>query len=130
MPVVPVTALYAGILAFLYFGLAYMVIRGRHRSGISLGSGGDARFERTVRAHGNFAEYVPLTLLLMGLAELNGSAPVYIHLLGSVLLAGRLLHGWCFVFTAKNLPVRVIGMVLTFTAMVGGAGLGIAAYLG
>lgn len=130
MPLVPITAFHAGVLALLYFALAFMVIRGRRQMHISIGTGGDPRFERAVRAHGNFSEYVPFTLLLMGLAELNGVAALYLHLLGSTLLAGRLLHGWCFVFSARNLPVRVAGMVLTFSALIAGALFGIGAMAG
>lgn len=121
MPSIHVTALYAGILALLYVLLAAVVIRGRRQLAISLGSGSNTRFERTIRGHGNFAEYVPLALLLMALAEINGNPPAVIHTLGAVLLAGRLLHAWCFVFTARNLNARVLGMVLTLGTIFSGA---------
>ncbi len=45
-----------------------------------------------IRAHGNFAEYVPLTLLLMALCELAGVGALWLHLGGVLLLAGRILH--------------------------------------
>jgi uncharacterized membrane protein YecN with MAPEG domain len=45
-----------------------------------------------IRAHGNFAEYVPLTLLLMALCELAGVGALWLHLGGGLLLAGRILH--------------------------------------
>ena len=68
-----VTPVYAGILAFMYLYLAFAVIRRRYRDHISLGDGGDASFLRTMRAHGNFAEYVPIALLLMAMAELGAT---------------------------------------------------------
>jgi uncharacterized membrane protein YecN with MAPEG domain len=121
MPPIHVTALYAGILALLYVLLAAAVIRGRRELAISLGSGSNTRFERTIRGHGNFAEYVPLALLLMALAEINGYPPAIIHTLGAVLLVGRLLHAWCFIFTARNLNARLLGMVLTLATIISGA---------
>lgn len=130
MPVVPLTSLYAGLLAGLYLALAFTVIRGRNQLGISLGSGGDERFERTIRAHGNFAEYVPFALLLMALAELNGAPSAAIHAIGTLLICGRVAHGWCFVFTTRNLKARVAGMVMTFSAVLLGAGFGVRAALG
>jgi uncharacterized membrane protein YecN with MAPEG domain len=117
-----VTPIYAGLLAFLYLFLTASVIRQRRRQGISLGDGGDAGFLRKLRAHGNFAEYVPLALLLMALAELAGAGAATLHAVGALLLAGRLVHGWCFLFTARNLAARVAGMAMTLAAIAIGGG--------
>jgi len=112
-----VTPVYAAFLAFLYLYLAYAVIRLRFREHISLGDGGNAAFLRTIRAHGNFAEYVPLALLLMMMAELAGAGAGILHLIGALLFAGRIAHGWCFLFTARNLNARVAGMAMTLIAI-------------
>ena len=63
-----VTPLYAGLLALLFLVLSWRVIQFRQR-GISLGDGGDPRMLRLIRGHANFAEYVPLILLMMGFLE-------------------------------------------------------------
>ena len=42
------------------------------RLGVGVGFGGDASLERAMRAHGNFAEYVPLCLVPMYLTEAHG----------------------------------------------------------
>ena len=110
------------MLAFLYLFLTFSVIRQRRQKDISVGDGGDARFLRKVRAHGNFAEYVPLALILMALAELAGAAALTLHAVGGLLLAGRLAHGWCFLFTERNMPARVAGMVMTIAAVAIGGG--------
>lgn len=122
MPTLAVTPVYAGLLAFLYLFLTFSVIRQRRRQSVSLGDGGDAGFLRKIRAHGNFAEYVPLALILMALAELAGAGAVTLHAVGALLLVGRLVHGWCFLFTARNLAARVAGMVMTLTAIGVGGG--------
>lgn len=44
------------------------------------------------------------------------------HAVGALLLAGRLAHGWCFLFTARNVPARVAGMVMTIAAVAIGGG--------
>ena len=49
----------------------------------------------------NFAEYVPLILLMMGLLELSHYPAYLLHGLGIVLVAGRLLHGYALSFTEK-----------------------------
>jgi uncharacterized membrane protein YecN with MAPEG domain len=65
----PITALFAGLLAPLYIVLALRVIGLRRSAGVALGDGGDPWLTRRMRVHANFAEYAPFTLLLMGLAE-------------------------------------------------------------
>jgi len=93
MPVA-ITALYAGLAGLLLLVLAWLVIRARWRYKVSLGVGTEPGMERAVRVHANFVEYVPLTLLLMALAEANGAPDLALHAGGTVLLASRLLHAW------------------------------------
>ena len=111
-----VTALYAGLLAPLYLFLTYRVIRFRRGRRVDLGDGGDRLLQRYLRGHANFAEYVPLGLLLLLLLELGGWPGWLLHLLGLMLLGGRLAHAWSFSAAELRLPSRTAGMVLT-TAM-------------
>lgn len=112
-----ITALYAGLLALLFFGLSVVVIRRRGSEKVSLGGGGKAPLERAIRGHANFAEYVPLILILMGIMELSEVAAWRLHLMGGLLLVGRLMHGYCFAFT-ESLPfARTGGVLLTFLAL-------------
>ncbi|MCB1538876.1 MAG: MAPEG family protein [Rhodospirillales bacterium] len=119
-----VTGLYAGILALVYAVLSFQVVRARIRLGVSFGDNGDTALIRTVRTHGNFAEYAPFTLLLMGLYELQAGSLYVLHGVGVILLAGRFLH----ILGLKRdiMPARAIGTVLTLGLM---AGLGIALIL-
>jgi uncharacterized membrane protein YecN with MAPEG domain len=45
-----------------------------------------------MRRHANFAEWVPLALMLIALLELNGVSTRAIHSLGAALVIARLLH--------------------------------------
>ncbi len=88
----PVTSLYAALLALIYVALSARVIRQRRAARVSLGSGGDAGLERVARVHANFAEYVPLALLLLLLTELSGLPRWLLHAAGAALVAARLAH--------------------------------------
>lgn len=125
-----ITLLYAGLLSLWFFVLSVRVIRSRQGGGVSLGDGGNLSLQRRIRAHGNFAEYVPLALLLMALLETSGSPVWLLHALGVALFAGRLLHGYALSFTEKFMAGRVLGTVLTFAVIVVAAGFGICKGLG
>ena len=108
----PITALYAGLLAILLTGLAFRVshLRGRMRAG--LGDANDTTLQRAIRVHGT--EYVPLALILLAVLELNGTAGWLLHILGSVLLVGRCLHAWGLNASSGATPPRVIGTAATW----------------
>ena len=93
-----VTPFYAGLLALLFFVLSVKVVL-RRQGGITLGDGGDKKMLRVIRGHGNFAEYVPLILLLMAMLEIGHTSTYVLHALGIALLAARLLHGYALSFT-------------------------------
>jgi uncharacterized membrane protein YecN with MAPEG domain len=116
-----VTLLYASLLTLWFIILSVRVIRYRGTASISLGDGGDPILQRRIRGHGNFVDYAPLALILMGLLEFAGAGTVLLHTIGGLLMVGRLAHGWALSFTEGNVPARVGGMVLTFAALVIGA---------
>lgn len=117
-----VTPFYAGLLGLLYLLLAANVIRTRRAAGVNLGSGGDELLERRIRAHGNFAEYAPMGLVLIGVLELAGaSPPMVLHGLGIALVAGRVLHGWALSSLTKRPVARVGGMIMTLTVIASAA---------
>lgn len=119
-----VTPIYAGALAIWFLVLSIRVVLGRMGPGNpSLGDGGNPMMLRRIRGHGNFAEYVPLALLLMGFLELSGQAKWQLHTLGAMLLAGRLLHGYALAFTKSFAFGRTAGIALTFLTLLAGGGL-------
>ena len=121
----PVTTLTAALLALIYVVLAALVIRGRMRERTGLGAGHSAVAmgqEHTapllvaIRAHANFGEYVPLALILMGLAEMGRSPRPLLLGVGAMLVVGRLLHPYGLARPAPN-PYRALGAVLTIAAI-------------
>lgn len=89
---VPITALYAGLCAVLLLGLAARVIRLRWKLRVGLGDGGERPLHKAMRVHGNAAEYVPITLLLLLVAELDHSSPTLLHVCGATFVFARVLH--------------------------------------
>ncbi len=109
-----VTPLYAGLLALWFLILSVRVIRTRGSEKIFIGDGGNTRVARIIRAQANFAEYVPLALIMMAMLELTHHSIYLLHALGILLLVARLLHGYAFSFTQHFLFGRVGGAGLTF----------------
>jgi len=118
-----ITPLYAGALAIWYLALSYRVVQKRAH-GVSLGDGGDTELLSRIRGHGNFAEYVPLLLLLLAMLEYGGGHPPWLlHLLGATLLVARLLHGISLSYTRKWKFGRFYGTLLTFILLLALGGL-------
>lgn len=108
-----VTPLYTGLLALLYLVLSYRIIILRGQ-GVSFGDGGNPVLLRRIRAHGNFAEYVPLIIIMIGILELSHLPEIILHVLGITLLIARLLHAYALSFRASFKFGRFWGTTLTF----------------
>lgn len=113
----PITALYASLLVPLFLILASRVIRARRGARVAVGDGGDTSLMRRMRVQANFAEYVPLALLLLALAESLGSNLWLMHGLGIALLVGRLVHAFGMSQTEEEFTFRIVGVVTTFWMM-------------
>ncbi len=115
IPVI-VTA-YAAVLAFIYIALSLRVIRARQSAKVAIGSRGDVRLERKMRAHANFAEYVPFALLLVSFVEMQGMPAWFINLLCLALVAGRIVHAYGVSQERENFRLRIAGMAATFVVL-------------
>ena len=89
----PITSLYAGILGLLLVALSIrVVVVVRGKGNVGYGDGGQPSFATVVRGQGNFIEYVPLAIILMGIIELGGAGKTLLHALGAALVVARVLH--------------------------------------
>ena len=107
------TAIYAAILTFVYVKLTLNVINLRRQNEVSLGDGGREDLQQAIRSHGNFAEYVPLGLILLGCLEANHIHWTIVLLLGGVFTTGRLFYAKAFLKATPNMDLRVKGMKFT-----------------
>lgn len=114
----PITPLYAALLGLIFIVLSVYTIRMRRRHRVAVGDGDHALLRRAIRVHANFAEYVPLALLLIYFVELDGGAVLRVHVLGGALICGRLLHAWGVSKERENFRYRTAGIILTFGVII------------
>ncbi len=107
-----VTAFYGIWMGLLLVWLAIQVIKQRRKHRIAYADGGDQALMIARSAHSNAAEYIPIILILMGLAEINQAPQLIIHICGGILILGRVCHAYGIL--KEKLKFRVRGMVLTF----------------
>ncbi len=113
-----ITPFYAAFLGLGFVTLSVLTLRLRRRFKIPLGDDGNKQLLRAIRVHSNFAEYVPFSVILIFMAELQNAPSVLIHILCSCLLIGRLSHAWGVSQNIENFKFRVFGMAMTFTTLV------------
>jgi hypothetical protein len=115
-----ITLATAGALGLVYLVLSARVIQGRFQHQVSLGDGGQKDMLARIRSHGNFSEYVPFVLILLGLLELSGANRTVLAVAGAALVAFRILHAIGVPRKAPN-PFRVLGTIGTFLLLLGGS---------
>jgi uncharacterized membrane protein YecN with MAPEG domain len=109
------TAPYFAAIGFLTIVHALRVIRLRRQHKVSLGDGGNQDLLVAMRVFGNHAEYAPFGLVMLLALEFI-SAPVwFLHLVGTTLVLGRVMHASALPKTNRKL--RVAGMLFTFTSI-------------
>ncbi len=89
------------------------VIRYRRKNLISVGDAGDKVLLQRMRAQGNCAEYAPIGILLVLIAEIQNAPPVVLHIMGLMLVGGRIAHAIGFSRHPQIMKLRVLGMILT-----------------
>lgn len=119
MPDLTVTCVTAAIAVLMQFTMTGMTGMRRSATGTALGHGDDETLLRRIRAHGNFTETVPLALIMLGLLETNAVGSQWLWGYAASLLGGRLIHA--FSILRGLLPLRPVGMMMTFAPMISGA---------
>ncbi len=112
-----VTALYGALNALFNIFLANNVSSLRRKHKVGLGQGEAPEMLVAIRAHANNAEFVPLAIVMMLLAEMCGAKSWTLHLYGGLLLAARVAHWIGLPRKAPN-PFRFGGTAITWTGIV------------
>lgn len=113
-----ITPIYAAVLGLGFVVLSLLTIRLRRKFKIALGDDKNQQLTRAIRVHSNFAEYVPMSLILIYMNESIGAPVFLIHILGMSLLIGRLAHAWGVSQSEENFKFRVFGMAATFNTLI------------
>ena len=113
LPITSFTALFTGVLILL---LTVRVVQLRRHGGVVLGDNNDRALAKAIRGQANAVEQLPIALILMGLAELQGSGSVLLLLSAVLLVVGRSLHAVYFAIHGTNWRLRFYGMWMTLVA--------------
>jgi uncharacterized protein len=107
------TSLHAAIFGLIFVFLSFRTIRLRQKFRTSLGDGQQPLLQRAIRVHGNFAEYVPFTMLLIYFIEAQTANKILINFLCIGLLIARISHAYGVSQVEEKLHFRIFGMVTT-----------------
>jgi len=113
-----VTLVTAGCCGLLYFILSLRVVQLRQAHKVTIGDGGHDPLLSRIRAHANFAEYVPIILILMGLIEMRTGTTELLTATGIVLFLIRIAHALGMARPAPN-AFRIAGAAGTWIILVG-----------
>jgi len=115
-----ITGLYAGILGLIYLGLCALVIKMRFKHEAGIGDKNIEEMQRAVRVHGNFAEYVPLIVIMMAVTESTlpySWSPFLLHGLGIAMVIARVAHAYGLSKSISTSPGRFLGTIATFVVL-------------
>lgn len=115
----PITSSTAALAAIGLVALSIPVSLQRMKVGVNVGMGGDETLLRRIRAQGNFVEYVPIALILLGLAEFRDVAASWVWAIAGLIVVGRCLHA-AGMLTGRSV-IRAPGMVCTYLSLLAGA---------
>jgi hypothetical protein len=110
--------LYAALCGLLFLLLSARVVQGRVAFKVDIGDGGNQEMQRRIRVHANFAEFVPLALILLYAVQQTGFSAWIVHALGLMLVGARLFHAAGLGKSSGTSAGRFIGASATF-AMLG-----------
>jgi uncharacterized protein len=113
-----ITPAYTSIFGLVFVVLSFRTLLLRRKLGIAIGDDNEPSLRRAARAHSNFAEYVPLSLILIYFLELQTASDVWIHNICILLLVGRIIHAIGISSLNENYRYRVTGMALTFFVII------------
>ena len=117
MQAVQAAALWTGLLILLMLVLSGVVVSRRRKHMVSFGDGGNADLTAASRAFGNCAEYATPGMIAMLLLAAVGAPVWMVHAVGATLLVGRVIHALGLLFQTRPSLGRVMGMLLTWVAL-------------
>jgi len=110
---------YTALLGLLLIALSINVVMARRRYRVGLGVGTEEGMQQAVRVQANFAEYVPLAVVLLILSEVTLMPTAAVHVAGIALVTSRLLHAWGLSHSAGRTFGRFYGTAGTWLVITG-----------
>jgi len=113
-----ITLLTASVLGLMFIWLSTRVISARLKNEVLIGLGDGPELQWAIRIHGNFTEYVPIFLIVLGLLELSGGHRTTLATLAILFVVARASHV-VGMGPEANLKFRQAGVLGSFTAVAG-----------
>jgi uncharacterized membrane protein YecN with MAPEG domain len=101
--------------------LSLQVTLRRAKLNTAFGDADDELLRRRIRAHGNFVEYVPISLIALGLVEWNGAPVWLVWALGAAFLGSRVVHAYGMLYT-RTTVFRATALIVQHVAFLVAAG--------
>jgi uncharacterized membrane protein YecN with MAPEG domain len=123
MTQLPIASHFTALLALMLIALSVHIIVFRRKHKIALGDGGVKGLHNAIRAQGNFSEYAPFFVVLLGLTEFQNAAPDWLLIIiGSLFLLARISHAYSLTKVELregelDIRFRVFGMVSTLSCI-------------
>ena len=116
--ILPITLTIAGAAAILHVWLSMRVSRLRRPLKVNIGDGGHEVLARRIRAHGNFAENVPIMLVLIGFIELATGGNLWLWGAAILFIIARIAHAFGMDRPGGN-ALRVGGIAISWMVLLG-----------
>ena len=116
--ILPITLTIAGAAAILHVWLSLRVSRLRRPLKIGVGDGGNEVLARRMRAHGNYAENMPIFLVLLGFLELATGGSLWLWGAAIAFILARIAHAFGMDRPGAN-PLRVGGIAISWLVLLG-----------
>ena len=116
--ILPITLTIAGAAALLHIWLSLRVSRLRRPLKIGVSDGGNDMLARRMRAHGNYAENMPIFLILLGLLELATGGSLWLWGAAITFILARIAHAFGMDRPGAN-PLRVGGIAISWLVLLG-----------
>lgn len=113
-----ITILFVAVLALIQVPITVLVGIRRAQTGVMFLHGEDDILLHRMRAHANFTEMVPITLLAMAAAELSGGSELLLWAGGGALVIGRVCSYIGLTSGDGTGPLRGVGAGLPTISLV------------
>lgn len=115
--VAPIITLFvSSLLVLMKLVLGLRVSAYRNKTNIFWGDNGDDQLIRRIRAHANHSEWVPATIIILGLVEMVGVSPIIVGVLGAIVVIARSLHAIGLMGNAESFN-RATGIALNWLVL-------------
>jgi len=116
--ILPISLTIAGACALLHIWLSVRVSQMRRLHKVSVGDGDNPQVRNRMRAHGNFAENVPIFLVLLALVEVGVGSEFWLWIVAILFVVARVLHPYGMDRPGANV-FRLLGILGSWLVLLG-----------